>query len=116
MASVDITTYSDADFTLTQNTPLPVTTNPLHMQVRTKADDKTVWLELTTANGRLVVAAGPPETLTINIPQPSLETLPAGNYVFSIIMSSFSGTKRTEVFRGTQIHIVGPTLWAAGTL
>lgn len=115
---VDLITFSDADFTLTQAQPFAnglttVGTNPLHMQVRANATDPTVWAELTTANGLIVVASG--TSITITIPQTLLVRVPPGAYVYSLIMVSPNGAVRTEVFRGMITHSAGPTQWTAGT-
>lgn len=115
---VDLITYSDASFTLTQTEPFAnglssVGTNPLHMQVRTTASDPTVWIELTTANGMIVVTSG--TSIALNIAQSQLENLPQGQYVYSVIMSLSGGLARAEVWRGTLTHNAGPTRWDAGT-
>jgi len=118
MPTVNIVTYSDSDFALSQEVAFDVGTNPLHMHVRTAAADPTVWLELTTANGIITVSDETPDdesaTVDILILQSSLLNLPAGVYVQSLIMSSVNGTRRTEIWRGTFTHNVGPTRWAAG--
>lgn len=116
---VDITTYSDADFSMTQTEPFAnglasVSSNPLHMQVRSAADDPTVWIQLTSAAGQITVGGGG-SSVTVLIPQTMLQNLPAGTYVYSVIMSSNNGANRSEVWRGVQTHNVGPTKWTAGT-
>ncbi|WP_024340971.1 hypothetical protein [Bradyrhizobium japonicum] len=117
--SVDLVTYSDADFSLSKTQPFAnglstVGSNPLHMQVRTRPEDEVAWIEATTENGLLIVTdAG--ATVTVSIPRSSLVNLPSGSYVYSIIMSAFDGAQRLEVFRGTLSHNIGPTRWAAGT-
>jgi hypothetical protein len=107
---VNIETYSDADFVLSQQSPIRIGTNPLYMHVRTAADDATVWIEATTANGMLAVAVGVDfDTITLTIYQSKLLNLPPGVYVQSLIMSSAGGTVRTEIWRGTFTHSAGPT-------
>lgn len=116
MADLDLITFSDCDLVTIQPAPAGITLdniNPLHMQVRSIATDPTVWIELTTANGYLVVDATN-NLLTITIPQSKLENLPPGIYVYSIIQSVRSSV-RTEVFRGTLTHSAGPTQWQQGT-
>jgi hypothetical protein len=103
--------------TLTQpfsNALATVGSNPLHMQVRINATDPTVWAEISTANGLITVSGGG-TSISINIPQSKLVTIPPGAYVYSIIMSAFGGTSRVEVARGDLTHNAGPTQWDAGT-
>lgn len=116
---VDLVTFSDADFNLTQAQPFAnglttVGTNALHMQIRANATDPTVWIEVTTANGYITVSGG--TSITIIIPQTLLAKMPAGAYVYSLIMSSNGGANRTEVMRGNVTHSAGPTQWTAGTV
>lgn len=117
---VYLETYSDADFRLSQDSPLhPVRigSNPLHMHVRTLADDNTVWLDATSVNGMLLVQAGTgdtPDVVSIFIPQNRLLNLPVGDYVYSLIMSNVNLGLRTEVWRGALKHSAGPTRWTAG--
>lgn len=113
---VNMVTYSDADYILEdQQSPVRVVGNPLHMHVRTAADDKTVWLDVSSANGMITSEdAGTYDTVSILIPQAKLLTLPPGEYVQSLIMSSDDATHRTEVWRGTLTHSAGPTRWTAG--
>jgi len=115
---VNLTSYSDADFFYSQpTTPVAVGANPLHLQLRVDPSDNTVWLEATSANG-LITITNPLSVETVNliIPVPNLLKLIASVYQYSLIMSSLSGQKRTELFRGTWTHNIGPTKWPAGTL
>lgn len=57
-----------------------------------------------------------PETIQLTLPNAKLLNLPPGGYVHSCVMSSLGGASRSEVWRGTLIHNVGPTQWTAGTL
>jgi hypothetical protein len=119
--TVNLVTYSDADFTLSHESEIAVGSNVLRMHVRKTADDNTVWLEATTTNGMLVVETDEEEveTIVLTIPEANLLSLPAGEYVQSLIMSSVSVLgvySRTEIWRGTLTHNVGPTRWEAGTL
>ncbi len=55
-----------------------------------------------------------PETIQLTLPNSKLINLPPSIYVHSCVMSSLGGTARSEVWRGTLTHSVGPTHWAAG--
>ena len=120
MTLVNFETYSDADFSLTQDSPLhPVRigSNPLHLHVRSLAADHTVWLDASTSNGMLSVNPGvgdTPDSIVVLIPQSKLLNLPVGEYVQSLIMSNFNLGRRTEIWRGTLKHSAGPTRWTAG--
>lgn len=114
MTTLNIETYSDADFSVVQNAAFAIVGNRLRMHVRKTAADPTVWLELTTDNGGLTITDATPDTVTVYIAQASLLNLPPGDYVHSCVMSSQGGSLRTEVWRGTFIHSAGPTRWAAG--
>lgn len=116
MTSVNIVTYSDADFTLEHAAAIDVYGNPLHMHVRKTASDETVWLDLSTANGSITITDGTPDVITLYIAQAKLLNLPPGEYVHSLIMTTFSGLFRVEIWRGTLTHNVGPTRWAAGEI
>lgn len=111
--TVAFITFSDCDFTQNVTTLTDTTGNPLHMQARSSADDPTVWIECSTANGRLTQPSS--SVVAVSIPQSALRTLPAGVYVLSCIMTKFGGAVRSEVWRGTLTHSVGPTQFAAGT-
>jgi len=115
---INQTSYSDTDFSFSRPTDFLVSANPLHMQLRATPEDNTVWLEATRDNG-LISIVNPGisgETVKIYVPVPNLLKLVAGDYDYSLIMSSVGGTKRTELFRGVWTHIIGPTTWPAGTL
>ncbi len=110
---LNIETFSDADFTVSRETDVHVSTNLLKMHVRTRAEDETVWIEASTENGMLVVtpAAGNNWNIALTIPEAKLLNLPVGSYVHSCIMESLSGSMRTPIWRGTLTHVAGPTRW-----
>lgn len=108
----DLTSYSDVDFIQTVTTSLVLAAQPLHMQIRTSADDPTVWVYLTTGDGLEILSSS---SVRVTILQPKLENLPAGVYVYSIVATSQNGANRSEVARGSFTHIHGPTRWDAGT-
>jgi len=116
MPTLDIITYSDADFSVDFASVEDIGSNPLHMHVRTDAANPTVWIEATTENEMLAVAATTDGSIvTLTISQSKLLNLPAGEYVHSCIMSLFDGLERVEIWRGTLTHNIGPTRWEAGT-
>lgn len=118
MPEVDFNTFTDVDFNQTQNSPIPLGANALHMQIRAQAGDPTVWAELNTANGRITVQNGTPDIVSLFLPQSVLNTIPPGQYVYSLVLSTstVNGFLRTEVFRGVITHAAGPTQWPEGTL
>jgi hypothetical protein len=69
----------------------------------------------TAGSGTHSVSLVQPETIQLTLPNSKLLNLPPGVYVHSCVMSSNAATLRTEIWRGTLTHNVGPTQWTAGT-
>ena len=113
---VNFTTYNDADFA--QNfvyqtalgAPIDLTGNTLHMMIRTRADDATVFCDLSSSNGDFVILDSPIGGFYVYIAEAVLLKLPVGEYVHSMIREDSYG-HRVEMWRGTWVHAAGPTRW-----
>ena len=111
MTTLNITSYSDADLVVTQAVPVSVGTNALKLHVRKNADDATVWLEATRDNSMLSANAVTDGTaITLRVPYSSFTRWPEAEFEHSLIMVGAAG-ERTELWRGTWEHFIGPTRW-----
>jgi hypothetical protein len=118
---VDITTYSDAGFTrsfiyeTSTFVPIDLTNKKMHMHVRAKAADATVFMALSNDEGdasNIVVTDALNGRFTIKIPYETMTRLPTGVYEQSLIVTDYNG-KRDDIWRGTLTHIAGPTRWGS---
>ena len=111
---VNITTFSDADFIRTfsyqtiSGATIDLAGSSLDMMVRARADDATVYIDLSTANGGITIDYLTPGAFTVRIPFDKLNKLSAGEYVHSMIRQRADKIKET-VWRGTLTHAIGPT-------
>lgn len=74
------------------------------LQVK-KAGDDTVLLELTTANGKLVISDAAARRLEINAAWPEIEAIEPGPFVFDILLEN----KTTEVRSRSGAHTLSVT-------
>lgn len=111
---VDIATFSDCDFIRTfryqtiDGATIDLAGSSLDMMVRSRADDATVYIELSTGNGGVTIDYLTPGTFTVYIPIDKLGKLSAGSYVHSLIRKRPDQIKET-VWRGALVHAIGPT-------
>lgn len=116
---VNITTYTDADFAQSfvhqsaLGAAIDLTDNFLHMMVRSRAEDASVFLTLDTNNRAIIITNAALGAFSLYIPQSILLHLPVGEYVHSLIKADVS-SHRIEMWRGTLIHAAGPTRWKVG--
>lgn len=123
---VNINTFSDAgfvrDFTYLNASlaAIDLTGNEFRMHVRARADEATVFLALSSADGdvsSITFTDAINGKFRIAIPYKSLLRLPVGTYVHSLIrkvpavIGISSGVDRDEIWRGTLTHSAGPTRW-----
>jgi hypothetical protein len=115
-ANVEITTYSDADFSrafqwVINGVPFDFTGHGLMMMVRKHPDDKEVFVSLSTEDGDidfLPDEEGKLTTFNIRILRAQTVDMQEGEYVHSLILLRPDGL-REDIFRGAFIHIHGPT-------
>lgn len=120
-AVVDITTFSDADFSmsfrwrLTDNpeTWFDFTGYKLILQVRKTADDEEVFVDLSSDNISEIdlYASDGEAALThfdINVSRAQMADMFPGEYVHSLIMVR-SDDLREDIWRGKWLHDIGPT-------
>ena len=114
---VNINTYSDVAFNRTfiyedaSLEPIDLTGSTLRMHVRARAEDATVFMDLSNADGDLsaiVIISPVAGMFRITIPYSVLLRLPAATYVHSLVRNA-PGVVREEIWRGTLTHAIGPT-------
>lgn len=127
--NVAIITFNDCDFSnsypvnaLDMTTPLvKVSTSgnsttilpSLRMMVKTTGESATAFLDLSTQNGLVTYASS---VITIHIPVALYGVMPAGEYVHSMIYFFPPLNTKTEIWRGTLTHTIGPTRWSTDEL
>lgn len=93
LAAVNNATWTAGPFPLKDdadvNIALPAAA-AVRMQVRTAATDTSVAIELTRANGFLVIDADD-ATVSIEVPVANMRDLPSGAYVFDVIVEQPTG-------------------------
>jgi len=118
---VNIWTYTDAGFARTFTykdkylDPVDLTDVVLHMHIRAKAADATVFVALSSADGdasAIVIEDAANGKFSIAIPYATLTRLPVGEYAHSLISTDIEGN-RHRVWRGTLTHAAGPTRWGS---
>jgi hypothetical protein len=111
---LNIATFSDCDFIRTfvyktiDGVSIDLAGSSFEMMVRARADDATVYIDLSTGNGLISIDFLTLGTFTVHIPQPDLEKLSAGEYVHSLIRKRPDKILE-QVWRGTLTHAIGPT-------
>jgi hypothetical protein len=114
MATVNITTTSDADFyrgfayQSTDTSPIDLTGNKMRMGVRKNADDIAELMLLTTENGGIIITNAPGGLFTVWLKQDELLVLTPGTYVHSLIRTR-PDALQLEVWSGVLIHSAGPS-------
>jgi hypothetical protein len=120
-ATVNIETYSDADFVRRYvyqtigGVPIDLGTDVLRMMVRAYAEDVTTHLDLSSITSGITITDAAQGAFSLVIPMSSLVTLQPGVYTHSLIRTDSSFQGRTEIWRGTLTHRIGPTRWKPGT-
>lgn len=115
-AGVEITTYSDADFSrafqwLINGVAFDFTGYGLMMMVRKSADDEEVFVSVSTDDGEITLTPdvdGKLTTFNIQILRRQTADMAAGDYVHSLILLRPDGL-RDDIWRGTLTHVIGPT-------
>lgn len=119
---VNFNTYTDVD--LIQNfvyqtfsgAVIPFSVgDSLRMHARSDPADSTVWLELTTINGLIVITNYSAGAFTLTMPLATLLKIPTGVYQHSLVWTQTT-LIRSEIWRGTITHSAGPTRWKPGTV
>jgi hypothetical protein len=114
MSICNITTESDADFyrgfiyKTALGVGIDLTGVTMKMLVRAHAEDATLALSLTSADGDIVISNTPTGSFTVRITQAKLLLLNPGEYVHSLIMTQVDGLK-VPIWRGTLVHSMGPS-------
>lgn len=113
MAIVNITTKSDADFIRgfiykSGGVGVDLTGTTMKMLVRAHAEDATLALSLTSADGDIDISNDPVGSFSLRISQAKLLLLNPGEYVHSLIMTRLDGIK-VELWHGALIHAIGPS-------
>ncbi len=120
--TVDIETYSDADFVRRYvyqtkgKVPIDLGTDVLRMMIRSSAVDATVHIDLTSLGTGILITDAAAGAFTLTIPVSLLATLVPGVYIHSLIKTDALYQSRKDVWRGTLTHRAGPTRWKQGTL
>jgi hypothetical protein len=126
-ATVNMNTYSDADFV--KAFMLRVTDDSgagasyyydfagvaMQMMIRKKPEDVEVFVALSTDPGDGIVlsasdSATPAvlDTINVTITRSQLSRMPEGDYAHSLIMTRADGIA-DDIWRGTLTHAIGPT-------
>jgi peptidyl-tRNA hydrolase len=114
MTVCNIITRSDSDFVRSflyktiAGVAIDLTGSKLEMMLRTEADRPTVYIDLSTDNGKIVLTVGTTGEFKITIPFAELEILPPDEYAHSLIRIRPDGI-REEMWHGTLTHAIGPT-------
>lgn len=114
MALVNITTESDADFTCgfiyktEAGDGIDLAGTSMKMYLRAHAEDATLAMSLTSADGDISIGNSPLGSFTLRISQAKLLLLNPGEYVHSLIWTRVDGLK-IAIWRGTLIHSYGPS-------
>jgi hypothetical protein len=69
----------------------------IRMQLRATATEQNVALELSRADGTIVVIDANAATIAIEVPAARMANVPAGSYVFDIIVTQPSGRQHRPV-------------------
>jgi len=115
-AVVNITTFSDADFSrafqwMTNDVPFDFTGFGLMMMVRKLPDDSEVFVSLSVDDGDIDFLPdidGKLTTFNIRIMRAQMADMAPGEYVHSLILLRPDGL-REDIWRGTLTHAIGPT-------
>jgi hypothetical protein len=113
MATVNISAQSDADFYCwfafqdASGNGIDLTGAIMDMKLRRQLEDATVYLELSTANGEIVIVDPSSGIFTILIEMETLQSISPGDYVHSLVMT-MDGL-RTQIWRGTFTNNLGPS-------
>jgi hypothetical protein len=116
MMQTNIVSYSDAGFGAayslvdSNNAAINLTGKTLRMHLRLVAGDPTVWMELTDANGLIVITTRATGAISIAVPYSKLLPLPPAVYVHSLV-STDTLSNRVDIWQGTWTHNDGPTRW-----
>ena len=114
MAIVNITTENDADFYRSfayqdgSGNPINMTGAQLDMKLRRNVEDATVFVELSTATGEIVLVNPIGGVFTIKIVKETLLDLSAGDYAQSLIMTDTTGL-RMRIWHGILTNTLGPS-------
>ena len=117
MTVCNIITRGDSDFVRSfvyrtiLGASIDLTGSKLEMMCRTQADRATVYITLSTENGKIELRENTTDIIgefKITIPFSELEILPPDEYVHSLIRIRPDGL-REEMWHGTLTHTVGPT-------
>lgn len=93
LAAVNNATWTAGPFPLKDGVGVNIAiaaATAVRMQVRTAATETSVALELTRANGLLIVDAEA-STVRIDVPVVNMRDVPAGAYVFDVIVEQPTG-------------------------
>lgn len=113
-AIVNISTQSDADFVYgffykVGGVGFNLAGTTMRMYVRKHAEDATLALSLTSADGDINYTTPATGGFSIRIKQSELERLAAGEYVHSLIMTTISTGIKTPIWNGKLVHKTGPS-------
>jgi hypothetical protein len=113
MAIVNIIAQNDADFYAWfafkdgGGNPIDLTGATMDMKLRRHVEDATVFLDLSTANGDIVLVDPLSGVFTIFIEMEILQQLSPGDYAQSLIMDA--NGLRTQIWNGTFTNNLGPS-------
>jgi|SRR5215831_1470512 len=113
MPTVNITTQNDADFyrqfayQSSDGTPIDLTGGTFAMDVRRHAEDATVFMQLSSANGDIAIQDAINGKFTVLITKEKLLALSPGDYAQSLIMTQ--NGLRIPIWSGMLTNNWGPT-------
>lgn len=88
-------TWRHGPITLAYGPGSPVAINEqtrINMHVRATAADQNLVLDLNRQNGRIIVVSANASTISIEVPVTVMRGVPAGDYVFDLLVTQGSGT------------------------
>lgn len=75
-------------------TAVAITGVTFRMQLRAKAEDRTAYLEASTANGKLLIGGASANVLSLNVPAAQMGSLAPGDYAFDLVAVADAHSRR----------------------